>query len=431
MPAEVDAAKRARPAVLLTGAAIADRLFLGAATFLTYALVGRWSGPDELGRLWIGLTLAYVGVAMQESLITAPYTVFAREHSPPERRRYLGAVLVHALLLALALSALLGLVALACLAAGWHTLAPLLGVMVVVAPCVLLREFARRVVYAEFRASVAAALSAGVSVMQLAALAALHSSGRLSALTALGAVAASSAVGGVVWLLFNRRGLAFQRSEVSAAFARNWTIGKWTVATQVGEIARMQMLPWLLAVYLGDTELGIYTACATLAGVATPLLIAMSNILIPKLAQQGVDGGVRAIDQLVRRASGGLAAFMSAFVAGVVLVSPWIVQWIYDGPEFAHTAHPLIVLALAYWFIGSTVPAARALLVLKRADHAFKAHLVGIVVSTACVLPLVLHWGIVGAAYAVLFGAVAKAVLVTAWYLGDVRAERLRTVGDS
>jgi len=46
-------------------------------------------------------------------------------------------------------------------------------------------------------------------------------------------------------------------------------------------------------------------------------------------------------------------------------------------------------------------------------------------------LPLVLHWGIVGAAYAVLFGAVAKAVLVTAWYLGDVRAERLRTVGDS
>lgn len=422
------AAKVTRPAVMLTGAAVADRALIGAATFLTYALLGRWAGPDQLGRLWIGLTLVFVAVALQESLITAPFTVFAREHTRDQRRRYLAGVLVHALLLSLAYSGLLSLVAVGCAVVGWTTIAALLGVVVLVVPCVLLREFARRVVYAEFRPSIAALLSGGVSLVQISSLAMLYWSERLSAMTALGAVGVSSALGGAVWLLFNRSGLVFHRSEVVDAFHRNWVLGKWTVATQVGEIARMQMLPWLLAVTMGEAQLGIYTACATLAGLASPLLVAMSNILIPKLAQQGVDGGPRAIDRLVRRASGWLTVFMSTFLLTICLLSPWIVVWVY-GPKYANTVHPLIVLALAHWCIGSTVPAARALLVLKRPEQAFKSHMAGIVVSTLCVLPLVLRWGIVGAAYAVLLGASAKAVLVITWYVLDLR-EKLQETSD-
>src|SRR5215208_6719718 len=83
-----------------TGAAIAERALLGAATLLVTVLLGRWSGPSELGLFLIFFPLLFVAIALQESLITAPYTVYSADHDDPARRRtYLGSVLNHTVIL--------------------------------------------------------------------------------------------------------------------------------------------------------------------------------------------------------------------------------------------------------------------------------------------------------------------------------------------
>ena len=57
------------------------------------------AGPEQLGTFSLFFPLVFIAIALQESLITAPYTVFAADHDGDARRRYLGSVLIHTLVL--------------------------------------------------------------------------------------------------------------------------------------------------------------------------------------------------------------------------------------------------------------------------------------------------------------------------------------------
>ena len=96
-----------------TGAAIFERALLGATTFLVTILLGRWGGPDELGLFIIFFPLLFIAIALQESLITAPYTVYiANRDDPADRRAYLGGVLNHTVILCALAAPLMAITAL-------------------------------------------------------------------------------------------------------------------------------------------------------------------------------------------------------------------------------------------------------------------------------------------------------------------------------
>jgi O-antigen/teichoic acid export membrane protein len=406
-----------------TGAAILERALLGAATFLVTIMLGRWGGPQELGLFILFFPLLFIAIALQESLITAPYTVFSAEHEDAaERRRYLGSVLTHTAILSMIAAALFAAAAIMLWALNYRPSATVAAVLSLAAPCVLLREFARRVVYAELKPETAIAISGSVSALQLAMMAGLHLAGRLDAASSFAAMGLSSLVVAAAWLMLNRSAIQFRDTPASEAFRQNWVLGQWSVATQVGEIVRTQMFPWLLAIVADRTTVGIFAACAVIAALPTPLHVALSNILLPQFVQLRRAGGVAAADRLVWQATGWLTAVMAAFFVVVVVTSAWIVPWVY-GPAYVGTQQALIVLTLAQVVAGVSLPAARALFVLQRPDQVFASHLAGIVANIALGLPMAYRWGFEGAAYATLVGAVLKAVLGMWWYHVEVRAQ--------
>jgi O-antigen/teichoic acid export membrane protein len=289
-------------------------------------------------------------------------------------------------------------------------------------PFVLLREFARRVVYAELKPQTAVAISGSVSLLQLAMMAGLHLSGRLNAATSFAAMGASSAIVAAVWFFANRAMIQFRQAPGLAAFRKNWSLGSWSVATQVGEIVRTQMFPWLLAIVANDATAGVFGACAIVAALPTPLHVALSNILLPQFVQELKQRGAAAADHLMWQATGWLSAVMLAYFAVIVATSAWIVPAIYGG-EYEGTQHAVIILTLAQVFAGASLPAARALFVLHRPDQVFLSHLAGIVINLTLGVALVESSGIVGAAYATLAGAIIKAVLGIWWYLAEARRQ--------
>jgi O-antigen/teichoic acid export membrane protein len=412
-----------RPAARLACAAILERALLGATTFAVTVLLGRWGGPEELGLFIIFFPLLFVAIAIQESLVTAPYTVYSADHDDVrDRRAYLGGVLANATALG-AFASLVFLIAAVALfaierrAPGWVAMS-----LAIATPMVLLREFARRVVYAELRPQTAVAISGGVSLLQLAMMATLHLSGRLNAATSFTAMGASSAVVAAVWFAANRSLIQYRRAPGMAAFRKNWSLGSWSVATQVGEIVRTQMFPWLLAIVASDATAGVFGACAIIAALPTPLHVALSNILLPQFVQELKQRGAAAADRLMWHATAWLSGVMAIYFAAIVAVSPWIVPAVY-GAKYAGTQHALIVLTLAQVFAGASLPAARALFVLHRPDQVFYSHLVGIIINLTLGVTLTRSAGITGAAYATLAGAVLKAGLGLWWYLAEARRQ--------
>jgi O-antigen/teichoic acid export membrane protein len=409
---------------MLTAAAIADRGLLGIAMLVTTVLVGRWAGPDELGLFALFFPIAFAAIALQESLITAPYTIFATDLSCHEaRRRYLGSVLLHTGVLSGISCAVLAGVAALLQARGMSAYAAAAAVLAPVVPCILLREFARRVVYADLKPQTAAVISAAASIVQLLVMVALYAAGRLTAVTAFAAIGVSSVVVGVAWVIAERETIRFDATTLASSFARNWRLGRWITAAQVGDVVRIHMFPWLLALALDHRSVGIYAACAAVAGLSGPLQIAISNLLLPQFGAAAAKGGVAAADRLMWQATAWLVAAMAVFTLAVGGVSGVIVPWMY-GAEYVGSQTPLVLLLLAQLIIAASLPAARALVALRRPDMDFMSHAAGIAINLAAGLPLVLGWGITGAAAAGLLGAAAKAALTAVFYTREMRAQR-------
>jgi O-antigen/teichoic acid export membrane protein len=409
-----------RSAAMVTMAALADRGFIGVATLVATVLLGRWGGPEEVGRFALFSPAIFLAIALEESLITAPYTYFAaRQAESDERRDYLGSVLVHTGILSAVMAALFAVSAIVARLAGWQGYVLAVAVLGPVVPCVLLREFARRVVYADLKPMVAACISCGVSVVQLALMAVLHLAGRLDAVTAFVAMGVASVLGGGLWLIANRDSIDFKPAGIKAAFARNWFISKWTSATQLGEVVRVQMFPWLLALALDERNVGIYAACAAIATLSGPLQIALSNLLLPQFAAAEDKGGVAAADHLMWQATAWITLVMAAFTLVMASMSAHLTPWIY-GPEYVGTQTTLVLLLLAQLIAAAAMPAARALVALRRPDLDFACQASGIALNLAAGVPLVVAWGIQGAAMSGLVAAAIKASLTAVFYKREV-----------
>ena len=402
-----------RKTIEQTVAAIADRVLLGAATFLTGVLVGRSGTPEEFGAYTLGMTVVFFAIAVQESLLAAPYTVHSRDYAASAQRRYLGSVFSHLLILSGGLAIVLLTAAAALYGDSSSDASTLLLTLGLAIPAVLIREFARRIDYADLRPRNAVLLSGGVSAFQLALTAILFATDRLHAASAIAVTGVASLAGAIAWLASYRKRMEFDAADVRPAFAKNLVIGRWIFATQMSEMARIQALPWLLAAIIDTAAAGLYAACYAISSLASPVLIAVSNIVVPQIVHQEQEGGVRAVDRFVAQTTAWLTATLAAYSLAMCAMSTFIVQWIY-GSGYSNTAHTLIVLSVAQVLLACNLPSARALMVFKRADLAFWSQLASLAPTAILGAILIPGFGPVGAAYALLTGAAVK-VATTYW----------------
>lgn len=403
---------------------LCDQAVVSGASFLTTVLIGRVCGPEELGRYSLGLSLALFVVTIQQSLVTAPYTVYCRRTVPEAQRRYAGSVLLHSLVLGV--MTLLALAAWSAAASLGVVQTPLGGaawVLCVTIPFLLLRDFARGFCYAHLRVRSALLVDAGVAGCQLAVLSVLVLTGRLTSLTAFAAAGIGAMVGAAGWLSLCRRQFAPRWRAAAADLRKSWSFGKWVFAGQsLSSLNSDVFLVWLLAVLVGPQATGIFAACLTVVFFSNPFVLAVAQILTPRLAESFAAGGVEGLGRAARRADLLIAGVMGLFCVGVAFLGGSVLQLMY-GAAYGHHHDTVVAAALAVFAATIGMGAGKGLWVLDRPDLDFAARSVGLTVTAVAASALVLPFGVTGVAWGWCIGNAAETAARHAVFSRLIRSE--------
>jgi glycosyltransferase involved in cell wall biosynthesis/O-antigen/teichoic acid export membrane protein len=382
-----------------------DQAIVSGVSFATTIVVVRTSGPAELAIYALGLTVLLLVGSVHEALIAQPYTVYTNRLDGTTRPAYLGS----------ALGAVVGLAAIAALVPltigmlllggiGPTRLAPLAIGLAIVAPCWLLRDFARRVSMADLAVGTGLLLDASVALAQLGLLAWLAATGRLSGLTALFAIAAAAAAGGCGWLAVSRRRLRVRPSCFLADWRRNWRLGRWVLAGRVMSQLNSDMtVTWLLMLLAGPIAAGVFAACLTVVFLSNPLVLAAGLFLTPRIARTVAGAGIAAARRIVSQSTVVLAAVLALFVAALALLADPLMQLMY-GRQFAGYQENVVLLGVAIAISAVGLAAGSGLLAIERADLGLLSSVCGFVVLIAAAPPLIDRWAVFGAGLALIAG---------------------------
>jgi O-antigen/teichoic acid export membrane protein/tRNA A-37 threonylcarbamoyl transferase component Bud32 len=412
----------------LSGAHIlgfADQAIVSAASFLATVMIGRSTLPSELGLYAMGLSLLTSILSIEEALITTPYTTQRKPHSATEAMQA-GASLAQTGILSLAISTLLVVAAAAVpLRPGTASeLGPLLLVLAVVAPLLLLREFARRFAFAHLRVAEALAQDSLVAAIQVAGLFLLGHTKQMSAVTASAALGTACAITGIMWLLHAWHRFALRVQEVRAVARRNWSLGKWLFATQLVGSLQGLLVYWLLAWLNGTKAAGIYAASMSIALFANPIILGAANVLTPKCAAAWREGGRIQLRRECIAEALRLAAIIVLFCLVVLPFGASLMQILYPAKEYAQQGHTVAVLAIGMLAMAVGIPATTGLTCMERPRVIFGSAVWATFATAGLILWMGATWGLIGTAYAVLIGnAVRSAVRWTAFLTLAGRSE--------
>src|SRR3954451_17717044 len=180
----------ASPLLQRSGLAVFDQGVVSGTSFATSVLLARCISREELGVYYLALSVFYFVRGIQEQLVSAPYMIYCGRKSAEELREYAGSTLLHQCVLMLATALLLIAGLLSGLAPSGA--AGALGLLIVAAPLLLIREFARQMSFAHLHLARATALDAATSLFQLVALLVLVSVGQLTVPATLATIAVAS-----------------------------------------------------------------------------------------------------------------------------------------------------------------------------------------------------------------------------------------------
>jgi O-antigen/teichoic acid export membrane protein len=404
-----------RQSVLATG----DQALVSATGFLTVVLLGRHATPDQLGLYALASSVVLLIKSLQDSIVLAPYTVYCHRHEPADLRSYAGSTLAQQLFICAVAVAGLGVFA-SVLASGTSAveMAPVFWVVVVVVPALLIREFARQVAFAHLEMASAGILDVTVAVIQIGGLALLAGLGRLSAVSAYWIIGGACGVAAAGWMLPRRSRFSMRPEHFVDHLRQNWVFGKWVLAGQFVGSMMLFVMPWLLALHHGTAATGLLAACASVVGVANMLLLGVSNALSPRAAEAYVEGGATELRHVLRQAAVLLGGALGVFAAALWLFGDVCARFLYSG-RYPGAGAVIGVLALSALATSFGVVAGNGLWALERPAANLKADIVGVGVTLGAALYLVPRQGALGAAIAMLAGAVTGAV-IRCWTLGGI-----------
>jgi O-antigen/teichoic acid export membrane protein len=372
--------------------------------FLTGVIVARSSSTRELGLYSLGFGMVVLLTAVQTSLISVPYNVYAMRIAEGERRAYTGSTAVHQLILSLLSVALLGTAGLL-LARGAHLpgMGAVASTLAVAIPFILAREYGRQLLFSRLRFSSALLLDVVVAAVQLGTLLLLARSGLLSARTAYLVIGGACAVAIVIAVMMARGLFALVPSRVLPAFRANWTTGRWSVAAGAIIVAGAQLYPWFMAATRGAGEAGVFAACLGITALTNPLLIGMGNFVAPKIMHAFASGGLEAVQRVTRLAMGVVIAAMVVVCPLLFVAGGKLLEVVY-GEGYGAYGFTVGVIALSQFADWLSLPAHHALFFMDRAKVMFKGNLIVLVVTVGLGLALVTRLGTIGAAVGLLVG---------------------------
>ena len=381
-----------------------DQAFVSLGTFVLNITLARHLQPSEYGHVSILFGFMFLLQIVNMTLVFYPMTVRSSVMPPDEGRVLLRA----SLLLMLPLSLLLcGIVALVNYANGRPDL-----IMAAVAYflCWQFQEYCRRSLFAELRFR-DVILGDAVSYLgqTLVVVSLIWLVGTLSMSAIFWVMAATSALGACIQARQSRLGVP-EVEGLAGIWKDFWQIGRFSLTSNVLGITRYQILGWALAVAYGASSTASYQATLNILNVANPVLIALLN-LIPQLAARARASGTSRAWEAARNCAA-LGAPIIFAVYCIALVEPRLILSAFYGAESPYNdlAGPVRVLVLAFMAGYATEAICSFLHGIDAPRAAVEINGIGVATAVAVGLPLIMIYGVMGAAAATLISAIARLV---------------------
>ncbi len=403
------------------GYALADQAVYSIGNMAVAALLSRHAPQREFG-IYI-LTQRTMDVLAQccNCMCWAPFTFNLPGTAAHRQRTYRGSVLLGQLLACvLAVGVLLLLSRWASTPARgmyYGTFHPLLYTSVPL----LLREFNRRMYFAELRMREAFWTELATVALQVAAVLWCDHAHCLDVAHTLLALAAGAAVLSAWWLVREAKTLAFRARDFAADTARNARLGRWLLGSNLVFMAGAQANPWMLGAAMGAAGVGAYAVCESIVNIPRVALVSLQNMFAPMLARALDKGGVARLRGTVRHLDRSMFAGSLVCALGIVALGPWVARLLFRHvPGNARLL--LFVLALNFVAFASTQAQGYALSAIGRPRATLYANVAGLAAQAATALWLIHAFALPGAAAAMLVGSTVVLLLRGAFYRREVTA---------
>jgi O-antigen/teichoic acid export membrane protein len=392
--------------------AVGDQGVLSATNFATVVIIGRVSGNAELGVYLLAWTLIAMTTDISAALTTTPYTVFNPRLRRQRRSQYLGSMLAHQLLLSMVFALIMAVGSVLGSSRGWLS-ASVSGVVTTTAGVIAfinLREFFRRVSFANLRLSSALALDVTACLGQVGGILVLVHIGGLTASSTITLLGISSALAAGGWLAVHRGTILCHTREFVRDFKRNWGFTRWVLASCILAGFARYLYPWALTAFHGTSVTGTWAACLGIVALGNPVFMGIGNYVGPKISNIYAISGIGPMQRYVYRSS---LAFALLALPLVLVLAVWgdrIVTALY-GTGFAGNGVLILLLALNLLITTPIFPVMCGLITLEYTKTDLLINLVGVVLFFTIGIAAVKSYAALGAAVALFIASVVTAAI--------------------
>jgi O-antigen/teichoic acid export membrane protein len=395
--------------------ALCDQGVVSATNFATGVIIGRVCGKAELGVYMLAWTLITLTTEISATLTTTPYIVFSPQLRRRRRSQYLASILGYQLLLSMLFAMIMAAGGFLGSWRGWvsHSVAGVVTTTAGVITFINLREFVRRVSFANLRMNWALAIDVTVCLAQLGGmLLLLHFSG-LTASRTIALLGMSCAVAAGAWLAVHPGAFLCHTRTFAREFKRTWQFTKWVLASCILSVVARYLYPWVLTAFHGTSVTGIWAACLGIVALGNPVLMGVGNYVGPKIANVYAISGIATMNRYVYRAS---LLFALMLLPVVLLLAGWgdrIVTGLYGG-AYAGNGGVILLLALNLLITAFAYPFFCGLFTLERTKADLLINLVAVTLLFTIGIATVKSYAALGTAATVL----VTTVVTTAIRLG-------------
>ncbi|MEM9411756.1 MAG: polysaccharide biosynthesis C-terminal domain-containing protein, partial [Planctomycetota bacterium] len=378
--------------------AMFDQGIVSGLSFATSILVGRVAGKSELGLYALGMSIVLFSISLQQSLVSAPHTIFVIRKQDVDQKQYNGSMIALAALIMCIMATIL-ISATMVVAWGTHQseLSPVFAAVAIVGPAVLFREFSRKFLYAFKEVSSALLLDSLIALAQISLLVAFIGTGQLTGITGLFAIGLACLLTCSVWFYRNRQQFSFSWAGLRHDLRQSWNFGRWVFAGQMCMASIGVALNWIL-VSIGGTEAnGAYGACMMLILLANPFVLGIQNLLSPAMASAMHRQGGSEVKRLVVQSTLKLGTVMAGFAVVISIFGNWLITVIY-GPEYSGQNVAILFLALGSLALAFGVSSNHGLRSIERPELNFAATAIGLTVAIGTACWLIPTYSVLGAA---------------------------------
>ena len=382
------------------------------AGFATSVLIGRLA-PSELGVYYIGLSLVLFARGFQQQLVSTPYAIYLHRQQEENLPAYRGSCLVQQCGFLIIALAYLFIQVLA-VYAGWFSddsagqpsdVLPSLIVLLVFMPVLLMRELVRHYCFAHSENTSVLGIDLAISVLQIVALLCFGHFGILSGATVWVAIGIACVLSIGFWYFRYGPKIKLVWERLKPDLKQNWSFGKWAVSGQfVGSLPNY-LLPMLLLMAVGAEGTGFFAACITLVGVANIFNTGMLNFLTPRAAKVYVTEGKSGLKRLLLRMYGVFLVAVGGFAIFLTIFGSYLSVKLF-GPNYDSLQTVMILLAIAKLFEGFSHTASGGLFAMEKIKANFGVDVILMLVTISAALLLIKPYGVEGAAWTTLIGAV-------------------------